>query len=109
VDQALLWLARGTSLLTIGTLALFAFGEAEPRVMPTPGEALLLAFFPIGVAVGLALAWKYERTGAFVALGSLAVFYLLEFLMSGRFPGGPWFLIFTLPALLFLAHAMLRR
>jgi len=102
------WSARLTGLLSIGVLLLFMTGDdgllsrhAWAKVRPT--EWIQLLFFPFGVLVGLVLAWLREGLGAAVALGSLAAFYLSHTCLSGRVPGGPWFLIFTSPALVFFA------
>jgi hypothetical protein len=102
------WLARMTGLLSIGVLLLFLTGEdglarAGGWATVRPSEWLELVFFPLGVMLGLALAWWREALGAAVAAASLAAFYLCYGLLAGRLPGGPWFLIFAAPALLFLA------
>jgi hypothetical protein len=59
--------------------------------------------------VGLALAWWREAAGAAVAGASLTAFYLYYALLTGRLPGGPWFLIFTAPAALFFASWIAHR
>jgi hypothetical protein len=104
----LCWSARFTALLSIGVLLLFMTGDdgllsrnAWAKVRPTEWAQLL--FFPLGVLVGLVLAWLREGLGAAVAVVSLAAFYLSHTCLTGRAPGGPWFLIFTSPALLFFA------
>ena len=60
-----------------------------------------LLFFPFGVLLGLTLAWWREPLGAAMAAVSVTAFYVYEVLLAGRLPGGPWFLIFTAPAVLF--------
>jgi hypothetical protein len=98
------WLARATSLLSIGVLLLFLTGkDGVLGGNVRPAEWLGLLFFPFGVMLGLALAWWREALGAAVAAGSLTAFYLSQALLAGRLPGGPWFLIFTSPAALFFA------
>lgn len=107
------WCARLTSLLSIGVLMLFITGEdglTNPAnwAKVRPAEWVGLLFFPLGVMLGLVLAWWRELVGASVTLLSLAAFYAFCVLQSGRLPGGPWFLIFCSPAFLFfgswLAH-----
>jgi hypothetical protein len=92
----------------MGVLVLFLTGEdgliggngwAKVRTV----EWLLLLFFPFGVLLGLGLAWWREALGAAVAAASVTAFYLAHLLLAGRLPGGPWFLIFTAPAVLFFA------
>ena len=105
---ALRWLARVTSLLSIGVLLLFLVGDdgligGGNGAKVRPGEWGALLFFPFGVLLGLVLAWWREALGASVAASSLAAFYLYIGVLAGRLPGGPWFLIFTAPALLFFA------
>jgi len=102
------WTARLASLASTGLIALFAFGPAE-RALPTPGEWLLLAFFPIGVVAGMLLAWWRELLGGCISVASLAIFYALLALRSGHIPASPWFLIFSLPAFVFLTRGLLSR
>jgi hypothetical protein len=106
------WSARLTGLLSIGVLLLFLTGEdgliagwAKVR----PAEWVGLLFFPFGVLLGLALAWWREALGAAVAAVSVAAFYAHYVLLSGRLPGGPWFLVFTAPAALFFASWLAHR
>lgn len=101
--------ARLTSLLSIGLLLLFLFGEGE-RAWPAPEEWVGLLFFPVGVAAGLALAWWREAAGAAVAVASFAAFYFIYGeLLRGQIPRGPWFIVFTSPAVLFFASWLLRK
>lgn len=102
---ALRWAGRLLSLGTIGVIAAFAFGEGTPK----PSEWLLLAFFPIGLLVGLVLAWWREIPGAVVALGSMAAFYAICFVARGGVPTGPWFAVLALPAVVFLIAGVLAR
>jgi hypothetical protein len=104
------WLARATSLLSIGVLLLFLTGkDGVLGGNVRPAEWLALLYFPFGVMLGLALAWWREALGAAVAAGSLTAFYLLLGLLAGRPVGGPWFLIFTAPAALFFASWLAHR
>lgn len=99
------WTARVLSLGTLAIIAAFAFGEGTPR----PEEWVLLAFFPIGLMVGLVLAWWREIGGGLVALGSMAAFYLICALSRGAIPSGPYFAILASPAVLFVLAGVLRR
>lgn len=93
------WLARGASVVSIGLLAMMAFGE--PGV-PTLREAAALALFPVGVATGMIWAWWNELRGGVLAVLSLVAFYGVMLLLRGEIPGGPYFLLFTSPAFLFV-------
>lgn len=100
------WAARLTSLVSIGMLLAF-LGPGEKGI-PTLPEALLMAFFPFGLMAGMVLGWWKELQGGLMAVGSLAVFYGLMMVQRGQFPSGPYFALFALPGVLFLAAALVR-
>lgn len=106
---ALRWSARASSLASVGLLSMFLFGDEAKLGTVTPTEALMIGLFPVGLAVGLLLAWFREGLGGSLAVASVAAFYAVHLALSGRLPGGPWFLIFSLPAPLFLASWAVRR
>jgi hypothetical protein len=108
VATAVRWLARIASIGSVLLLIAFAFGPSE-RAMPTAREWVALVFFPIGVALGALLAWRYEVAGALISLSSLGAFYIVAWLTRGAFPRGPYFLVFIVPALLFLLATMLAK
>jgi len=101
LTQILRWTGRILSIISTGILLLFLIGEGDfnqPQL--TLKEWLGLLFFPGGIVTGMIVAWRRETMGATIALGSLATFYLLQLICFGDFPGGPFFFLFTLPALL---------
>ena len=51
-------------------------------------EWLLLVFFPLGVLVGLGLAWKWELWGGVAALASYVAFMILLTVLRERFIWG---------------------
>lgn len=104
--RAVRWIARAASLASIGMLGLFS---TSGGAAPTPFEMLLLACFPLGVSVGMGLAWFREISGGLVTLSSLVGFHLLLALAGDRPPSGPWFPIFASPGLLLLAVGMATR
>lgn len=100
--------ARTASLGTLAIVLAFLFGEGRGWLRLTRPEAMLFAFFPVGVLLGLALAWRREILGGGLALASLAGFYVSHRLQSSRFPAGFTFLLLASPGLLFLLAGWLR-
>ncbi len=100
----LCWIARVWSVLSIGFLLLIFIGEiVSPHApLPTLTEAVLMLFFPIGVCVGMIIAWKKELPGALTTIGSVVVFYAGIWLLRGNLPRGPYFALVATPGLLFL-------
>jgi hypothetical protein len=94
------WSARLLSLVCTGLLFSFLFGGAE-HINFTTKEFIAVLFFPYGLIIGFAIAWFRPRLGSLISLGSLAGFYVWMLIASGSFPGGPYFLLFALPAILF--------
>lgn len=99
------WVARVCSLLNACLAVAFAVGERGAP--PTAQEWVGLAFFPIGVLIGIAIAWFREVPGSVVALASLALFYLWNWVVSRGWPGGPFFALLAAPGVLFLLAALL--
>jgi hypothetical protein len=101
------WLARLSSVLSIGLLILF-LKDFNPAVV-RPREWIGLAFFPVGVILGLGIAWWKEALGGAIALLSVAAFYLIYgWLLRGNV-GTVAFLVFASPAFLFLIAWLLSR
>lgn len=106
------WLARTWGLLSIGFTLLIFIGEtfsATTPSAPTGVEWLMLLFFPVGVLVGLVLSWRWELLGGLLTAVSIAAFYLTEFLATGNWAGGPWFLLVAFPGFLFLLLGIVTR
>jgi hypothetical protein len=96
------WAARIWSIASIGFVLLFFAGEGFNPAQIKPAEWLGLLFFPVGISVGMILAWWKEGFGGSITAGSLLIFYIIHFATSGRFPGGWAWLVFTAPGFLFL-------
>ena len=94
------WTARLLSLASTILLVQFAFSGGERP--PSAIEWTAIAFFPIGVVVGFAVAWRKERLGGLISLASLGAFYVVMYVRSGTLAIGPYFALFALPAPLFL-------
>ncbi len=103
------WIARIWSILSIVAVFVFAFGEIARPVGPRPTlhEWVGLALWPIGVGIGLVVAWYREELGGILALGSLAAFYVWNLHRSGHWPQGPFFFLMAAPGLFFLIAGFL--
>jgi hypothetical protein len=100
--RVLRWSARVLSLLAVGVLLSFAFGMQLNLSQFAARELALFVFFPLGVCLGLVLAWRWEGLGGGIAVASLAAFYLLHRLLSSGYPRGVAFAVLASPGLLFL-------
>ena len=97
-------LARIGSIASI-TLLLMLFAEEglHPAEISNNEWAGLL-FFPIGVVIGMVVAWWKEGVGSAITLGSLLGFYLVWGYLLRNHIGGWWFLVFASPGFFFLLH-----
>ncbi len=109
LSLAIRWTARILSLLSLGTLLLFGIGEGFNPLHFNSRELLLSLCFPLGVSIGMIIAWWREGPGGIITVLSVALFYVLNFILARRFPGGPFFLLFSLPGFLFLISWLYRR
>jgi len=100
--SALRWTARVWSVLALGVVLLFAFGEGLHLAAFSARELVLFLFFPVGICLGMALAWRWEGLGGGITVASLAAFYLVERLTSHSFPRGYALLVLSAPGFLFL-------
>jgi hypothetical protein len=97
------WTARILSVLCVGIVLMFALGERLSLSAITGRDYLLFLFFPVGVCLGMVLAWWWEGVGGGIAIGSLVVFYLIHLFAWQRFPRGLAFMLLAMPGFLFLA------
>jgi hypothetical protein len=100
------WIARISAGLAAALLLLIFVGEGlaegfEPILHLTAREATMMVAFA-AVWLGLVLNWKWELVGGLLTICGTAAFYLLDYVFSGTFPRGPFFLLFASPGLLFL-------
>lgn len=96
------WAARIGSIVSIMLLLLFFIGEGFKPVNFALQEWVGFIFFPVGVIIGMIVAWKYEGTGGSITIGSLLAFYLAYFLFNSMIPRGWAWSIFASPGILFL-------
>ena len=98
--QVVRWIARVWSIASIGIILLFIICEDSGPI--GTGEWLGFLFFPLGVSVGMVLAWWKEGIGGGITVASLIVFYLVHFATAGTLPEGWAWLLFSAPGFLFL-------
>jgi hypothetical protein len=101
-------LARITSIASVALLIMLFLGEGLDPSAITRNEWMGLVFFPIGVVIGMVVAWWKEGLGAAITLGSLAAFYLVWGWLLRNHIGGWAFVTFASPGFLFLLHWLLR-
>lgn len=68
----------------VGVVHLFAFGEGLKSSHVTAPESVLFLFFPIGVCLGMALAWRWEGLGGGVTVANLATFKIFLYLLEQK-------------------------
>jgi hypothetical protein len=97
------WIARSLSLIVIGFLLFFLFGEGLPPI------TVLHICFPFSVMLGLILAWFFEGIGATITIVSIAAFYSIHYFYDGKLPSGPFFLISGVPSVFFFLSMFKRK
>ena len=100
--RILRWTARVWSLVSLGVVVLFAVGEGMNLARFTPGELVMFLCFPLGVMLGMALAWGREFLGGVLAVVSLAAFYGVDWWHSHHLPRGLALMVLCAPGFLFL-------
>jgi len=101
--------ARVGSIASVTLLLMLFVGEGFQPSKITANEWTGLAFFPIGVLIGMAIAWWKEGVGSVITVGSLIGFYLVWGYLMRNHIGGWWFFVFASPGFLFLLHWLLSR
>ena len=100
--------ARVGSIASITLLVLIFMGEGLHPSEISSDEWAGLLFFPIGVTIGMIVAWWKEALGSAVTLLSLMAFYLVYGYLLRNHIGGWAFIAFASPGFLFLLHWLLR-
>lgn len=109
---ALRWTARVWSIVSVALILGFIIGEGINPAQANVGLAPFIVgfvFFPVGVCVGMILAWWDERAGGIVTVGSLVAFYGIHQMTAGALPAGWAWLAFAAPGFLFLLASYLSR
>jgi hypothetical protein len=103
------WLARIGSIASITLLIMLFQAEALHPSQVASKEWAALVFFPIGIVIGLMIAWWREGVGASLTLISLLAFYFVYGYLFRYHISGWAFVLFASPAFLFLFHWLLYR
>ena len=104
---ALRWTARVWSAASVALLLGFIVGEGfYPSGL---NQWLGLLCFPIGISIGMILAWWKEGLGGSITVGSLLAFYAVHLTTAGTFPKGWAWSAFAAPGFLFLLSSYLSR
>ena len=96
-------LARLWSAISLALIAAFFVGEGFHPSQLSPSQVLGFLLFPVGVSLGMVLAWWNERLGGTLTVASFVGFYIVYFATSGMFPKGWAWLAFSFPGFLFVA------
>jgi hypothetical protein len=80
----------------------FIFGEGLDLKRGT--EIAGFIFFPVGICLGMLVAWWHEGIGGAITAFSLIVFYSIHYFTSGTFPRGAAWIVFAFPGFLFLLY-----
>jgi hypothetical protein len=102
------WIARIGSVVSLTLLVALFIGEALHPSQVARSEWVGLLFFPIGVTVGMIIAWWKEGLGASITVVSLIAFYFLYGYLLRNHVGGWAFVTFASPGFLFLLHWLLQ-
>ena len=100
-------LARVGSIASITLLVLLFLGEPFRAGEISANEWAGLMFFPIGLVIGMIIAWWKEGIGSVLSVASLAGFYIVWGFMLRNHIGGWAFVAFASPGFLFLLHWLL--
>jgi hypothetical protein len=102
------FLARLGSVASIALLGLIFWGDAVHPSQISRTEWLGLVFFPIGITIGMVVAWWREGLGSAITLASLVAFYVVYGYIFKNHIGGWAFIVFASPGFLFLLHWFFR-
>ena len=86
----------------IGMFFLVGFFNTETILNLDLKGWFLFILFPCVLLSSYILSWMYDRTGAVVSLGVIALYYLFYFFFNGNLPLGTSFLLFAIPPALFI-------
>jgi hypothetical protein len=94
------WVARIWSVASILIFLLLCVGEGIHYTGSMQWLGFL--FYPVGVSIGMILAWKREGLGGSITTVCLIVYYIVHFATAGVLPRGWGWLVLAAPGFLFL-------
>jgi hypothetical protein len=101
-------LARVGSIASITLLVMLFSDEVIHPSYISPGEWVGLLFFPVGIVIGMIVAWWKEGVGSAITVASLLGLYLVYGYLLRNHVGGWVFIVLASPGFLFLLHWLLR-
>jgi hypothetical protein len=102
LTQVVRWVARVWSIASIGLVIAFLIGEGFHPEQLSLAERIGFLFFPVGICIGMVLAWWKEGLGGSITVGSLLTFYLIHVATAGALPKGWAWIAFAAPGFLFV-------
>ena len=106
------WIARIWSILSLAFLLLFfggsIFSSGEDDTFAIK-DIFQFVFFPIGLSIGLILAWKWEGLGGIIAIASIIGFHLQMFIKNGEIYFTLIIELLAVPGILFILYWLLSR
>jgi hypothetical protein len=104
------WIARIWSIASIAFLSFMLIASIvgageENGGFASSREVVQFLFFPLGILIGMIIAWKWEGLGGIITTGSIIVFHVFrpDLIFEGMFD------VLAVPGLLFLACWLLSR
>jgi hypothetical protein len=97
---AIRWTARIWAFVTIVIVTLLSIGEGvHPAGL---AELIGLVLYPLGICIGMVVAWWKEGLGGGITVASLVGFYVLYAVTKGSLPPGWGWFILAVPGFLFM-------
>jgi hypothetical protein len=100
-------LARVGSIASVTLLILIFMDEAVRPSEISRNEWAGLVFFPLGIIIGMVIAWWKEGVGSVLTVASLVGFYIVYGYLLRNHVGSWVFIAFASPGFLFLLHWLL--
>jgi hypothetical protein len=112
--KILRWIARIWSILVLSlTVLIFVGSVFSPEgddATWKPIELVAALFFPIGMTIGMIVAWRKELIGGLITVISFIIFSILILIPRGAVVRAmPMFLFLTAPGILFLINGIICR